>query len=218
MTQFFAPNNGGDTVFPRKEKVRRWDSNIKTLVGIGGGTFAYRTWTRGVSASPSMKRAQTALTSWSGPPSELGRLIQADREAKELQRAAKNKLNLERRELEKLEKLDVISMSGGEWSRPPFVSNASYDSTTTGPAGLASSTPADDGQNGGIVTATADGASEAGDADSLIGSLVDEPLGSRTPEKAAKTKRAPKSTKAKQPRKSKLAQEIGPDEPMEVEA
>ncbi|KAI9632430.1 uncharacterized protein MKK02DRAFT_40733 [Dioszegia hungarica] len=71
ITQFFAPPNGGDTgPFPRKEKVRTWKRGASTLRGIGGGTLHYKTWNR-------------------GPPSELGRLIQADRDAKEIQRAAK---------------------------------------------------------------------------------------------------------------------------------
>lgn len=49
VTQFFAPNNGGDAVFPRKEKVRHWELETKTLVGIGGGVLKYRGWTRGTS-------------------------------------------------------------------------------------------------------------------------------------------------------------------------
>lgn len=139
-------------------------------------------------------------------------MIQADREAKEAQRAAKNKLNLERKELEKLEN----SGAGGggaqaDWpNRPTLMSNASFDSTTA-PAGLMTSGGGDEA------------ASEAGDADSLIGSLVDEPAApGRTPERAAggKGKRGggPKGQKAKQPRKSKLAQEIGPEDGMDIDA
>lgn len=150
-----------------------------------------------------------------GPPSELERLIQADREAKEAQRAAKNKLNLERKELEKLENSGGAGAQSDWAGRPGLVSDASFDSTTA-PAGLMAS----GGANGGDEAGSDAG---AGDADSLIGSLVDEPAApGRTPEKAAggKGKRGagPKGQKAKQPRKSKLAQEIGPEDGMDIDA
>lgn len=49
VTQFFAPNNGGDQVFPRKERVRVWKPAEKTIVGIGGGQLKFKGWNRGTS-------------------------------------------------------------------------------------------------------------------------------------------------------------------------
>jgi hypothetical protein len=49
VTQFFAPNNGGDQVFPRKERVRVWKPAEKTIVGIGGGQLKFKGWNRGMS-------------------------------------------------------------------------------------------------------------------------------------------------------------------------
>lgn len=50
VTASFAPANGGDTgPFPRKEKVRTWEAEEQTLVGIGGGTLKFQTWRRGKS-------------------------------------------------------------------------------------------------------------------------------------------------------------------------
>lgn len=59
VTQFFAPNNGGDAVFPRKEKVRHWELDTKTLVGISGGVLRYRGWARGTFA---LRTLSTRLT------------------------------------------------------------------------------------------------------------------------------------------------------------
>lgn len=50
VTTTFAPANGGDTgSFPRKEKVRNWNGEEHTLVGIGGGTLRFHSWRRGMS-------------------------------------------------------------------------------------------------------------------------------------------------------------------------
>ncbi|WVQ79037.1 hypothetical protein IAT38_001129 [Cryptococcus sp. DSM 104549] len=73
VTQSFAPINGGDTgPFPRKETVRKWDHAEKVLVGVGGGVLKFKSWAR-------------------GPQSELGRLIQEDKDAKDAVRLQKNK-------------------------------------------------------------------------------------------------------------------------------
>ncbi|WVW79959.1 hypothetical protein I302_101932 [Kwoniella bestiolae CBS 10118] len=75
VTQYFAPLNGGDVgPFPRKEPVRSWTQGEKVIVGIGGGQLKIKSWAM-------------------GPPSELSRLVQADKEAKELARLAKIKSN-----------------------------------------------------------------------------------------------------------------------------
>ncbi|WWC87688.1 uncharacterized protein L201_002580 [Kwoniella dendrophila CBS 6074] len=75
VTQYFAPLNGGDVgPFPRKEPVRNWTHSEKVMIGVGGGQLKIKSW-------------------FMGPPSELGRLVQADKEAKELARLAKIKSN-----------------------------------------------------------------------------------------------------------------------------
>ena len=49
VTQTFAPNNGGDAVFPRKERVRTWKETDRVLVGIGGGQLTFKSWAKGES-------------------------------------------------------------------------------------------------------------------------------------------------------------------------
>lgn len=67
VTQFFAPF---DQKPFRKEKVRSWAHSEKTIVGVGGAPLKFKTWTR-------------------GPQSELGVVLQAQREADLAAKAAK---------------------------------------------------------------------------------------------------------------------------------
>lgn len=48
VTPYFTPNNGGDSgVFPRREAVRSWKESERSIVGIGGGTLKFKSWTKG---------------------------------------------------------------------------------------------------------------------------------------------------------------------------
>ncbi|ORY25812.1 hypothetical protein BCR39DRAFT_542835 [Naematelia encephala] len=72
VTAFFFQDNGGDSgPFPRKERVRDWKLQERVMVGVGGGQLKVKTWHM-------------------GPPSELGRLLQAEKEAKDLAKARKS--------------------------------------------------------------------------------------------------------------------------------
>lgn len=77
VTQFFAPF---DTKPFKKEKVRNWKNSERQIVGVGGGTLKFKTWTPG-------ECAVNALTP--GPQSELGVVLQAQREAEALAKAKK---------------------------------------------------------------------------------------------------------------------------------
>lgn len=44
VSQFFAPF---DSKPFKKEKVRDWNVKEKTIVGVGGGTLKFKTWTPG---------------------------------------------------------------------------------------------------------------------------------------------------------------------------
>lgn len=44
VTQFFAPFDNKPF---KKEKVRDWSITEKTLVGVGGGSLKFKTWTPG---------------------------------------------------------------------------------------------------------------------------------------------------------------------------
>ncbi|WWD16660.1 hypothetical protein CI109_101090 [Kwoniella shandongensis] len=206
VTQNFAPVNGGDTgPFPRREKVRSWKFAEKITLGVGGGQLKIKSWAR-------------------GPPSELGRLIQADKEAKELSKLQRLKPSTPTPSLAATTTapLDYLSPIGGGLGlghepRPPFTTNTSFDGSVT-PLTLDKDVERD--MEGGEEYSEFGG----GDDESVVGSVagvggtVTPPVGNATPsgggKKTAVGVSAPKSktTKSKAPRKSKLAQEIVPTE------
>lgn len=118
-----------------------------------------------------------------GPPSELGRLIQADKEAKEIARQRQKALTAAAADAQ------AAGASSTPVAMPPLRSTSSFQGTAPSVAG-------DD--------ATEEGASEVGDGDeSAAGSLAEERKTGTPPAKARGKGRAPAK-----PRKSKLAQEI----------
>ncbi|CAD6588229.1 MAG: hypothetical protein TREMPRED_005010 [Tremellales sp. Tagirdzhanova-0007] len=171
VTPFFAPNNGGDLgAFPRKEKVRKWKHSARTIVGVGGGSLKFRTWTK-------------------GPPSELGRLIQADKKARDIARA-KPKANAPA-------EMPLANFTTAPWDRPPM------------PQAVSSENASSDQR----VEQTEDAVdSEVGDPDQSVADIVKEGGVNNTPNRA----RNVKGGRAK-PRKSKLAQEIQPEPEPEPE-
>ncbi|RXK41362.1 hypothetical protein M231_01267 [Tremella mesenterica] len=116
VTQTFAPNNGGDPVFPRKERVRSWKEAERVVMGIGGGQLKFRSWAK-------------------GPSSELGRLIQADKEAKELHRAKMKSAAISASQAPD----PIFSTSASvslhaspnptQWDRPKLLHTTSFDSS-----------------------------------------------------------------------------------------
>jgi len=47
VTAVFAPNNAGDTKFPRREKVRSWKLQERSVSTVSGGLVKFKTWHRG---------------------------------------------------------------------------------------------------------------------------------------------------------------------------
>lgn len=160
--------------FPRKEKVRSWTSTERTLVGIGGGQLKFKTWGMGKS------RALGHRSCLSGPQSELGRLVQADKEAKDQARLKS-----------KAAAAAALAESSAEVpTRPVLVTGTSFESVAP------QEHPVDEAHG-------ADGASEIGDGEESVASA-----GPSASPSVAKPKARP--AKSKPPRKSKLAQEIHP--------
>ncbi|WVR03982.1 hypothetical protein IAU60_000981 [Kwoniella sp. DSM 27419] len=190
VTQYFAPINGGDVgPFPRKEPVRSWANSEKITVGIAGGHLKVKTW-------------------MAGPPSELSKLVQADKEAKELARLAKVKAGSTAGGATTPTSVqpDTPTPAVADPARPPLTTANSFD------AGSTTATP--------LLGAEKDKADEevseiGGDEDSVTGSVTTPAPVPTTPSpapKAIKVKVAGGKSKAKQPRKSKLANEIVPTE------
>jgi len=188
----FAPLNGGDVgPFPRKEAVRRWKMSEKTFVGIGGSALKYKTWTRGTFRYLSSNRLLTP-----GPPSELGRLVKADKEAREI-------LGVTAKEPVKKKVVNTVTAPPTGTStpvvveRPPLHSVLSTESTPTVSA---------------MDVPMEDNASEVGDGEESVVSLKEGVVPTvPSPAVPAPKKKAPAKPKAKAgPRKSKLAQEIHP--------
>ncbi|WWD08844.1 hypothetical protein V865_006958 [Kwoniella europaea PYCC6329] len=196
VTQYFAPINGGDVgPFPRKEPVRSWTLGEKVIIGIGGGQLKMKSWTM-------------------GPPSELARLVQADKEAKEIARLAKIKSNASTNANANTTPNTTSTTpveSNGE--APPLNSANSYDSSTQSlaPASGEKEKQKEDQKDETI--------SEAGDVDELQlqsgQNTPPVPISTSTPTPKIKVKvggggSASKSKKGAAPRKSNLRQEILP--------
>ncbi|KAK6907156.1 hypothetical protein I203_101146 [Kwoniella mangroviensis CBS 8507] len=200
VTQYFAPINGGDVgPFPRKEPVRSWTLGEKVIVGIGGGQLKMKSWTM-------------------GPPSELSRLVQADKEAKEIARLAKIKSNANANVNNTNANATpnnnpTTTPVEGNGERPPLNSINSFDSSTP------SLPPASGEKEKQKEDQKEDTISEVGDVDELqLQSGQNTPpvaISTSTPAPKIKVKvggagSTSKSKKGAAPRKSNLRQEILP--------
>lgn len=169
VTSFFAPFDNKPF---RKETVCAWTKDERTITGVGGHMLKFKTWRP-------------------GPQSELGAVLQAQKEA---DRAAK--------EAKKKEKDGNASTVEATPERPMFTHSNSADSLTAGVPPAPGSAAGDD------VGDRDDGASEMGDDDSVAGNLSMR----ESPIPAARIHHGGHgrggASKRGRPRKSKLAQEI----------
>ncbi|WVQ94472.1 hypothetical protein IAU59_001551 [Kwoniella sp. CBS 9459] len=210
VTQYFAPINGGDVgPFPRKEKVRSWTHAEKVMVGIGGGQLKIKSWL-------------------GGPSSELGRLVQADKDAKEQLRLSKTKGAAATPTATPLDPTSASTPIPGSPERPPLTTANSFD--VDSPLASMTNTPVFGalGVVGGKTNgdrADEDVSEIGGDDESILGldgaaTPTQTPVSTPTPTVKVATK--PKAStpasasagggksKNKAPRKSKLANEIVP--------
>ncbi|WVF66863.1 hypothetical protein IAT40_001606 [Kwoniella sp. CBS 6097] len=215
VTQYFAPINGGDVgPFPRKEKTRSWTHADKVMVGIGGGQLKIKSWS-------------------GGPSSELGRLVQADKDAKEQLRLSKVKGAAATPTATPLDPTSASTPIPGlgpaaasgpnqastpQAERPPLTTANSFDVDSPS----ASNTPV----FGAVVSKTnnanrtdEDVSEIGGDDESVVGDGNGNGNGvaaTPTPKAPAKPKSSSPAaggkSKSKAPRKSKLANEIVPIE------
>ena len=153
-------------------------------MGVGGGSLKFRTWTKGGDSCSIGYRSNSSTDKerQSGSPSELGRLIQADKKARDIARA-KSKANA-------VAEMPVAVFTTAPWDRPPVPQASSSENASSDQR---------------VEQAEDTAGSEVGDVDERVAEIVKEG-GTVTPTRA----RSVKSGRAR-PRKSKLAQEIQPD-------
>ncbi|OCF45074.1 hypothetical protein I317_01126 [Kwoniella heveanensis CBS 569] len=213
VTQYFAPINGGDVgPFPRKEKVRSWTHAEKVMVGIGGGQLKIKSWL-------------------GGPSSELGRLVQADKDAKEQLRLSKTKGAAATPTATPLDPTSASTPAPGQAAtsqtqqgqtpqpeRPPLTTANSFDmesaSASINNTPVFGAVSVKTNGNGNADRADEDVSEIGGDDESVLGNdaaATSAPT-AKAPAKPRSSSPAGGKSKSKAPRKSKLANEIVPTE------